>query len=678
MSATEPAQAQQPAQAAKRGGGDRRKRPPRINRAAILRRRLIRLAGVPLLACMVALAASRAGWLESLENVYYDYWHVIGGVRYIPQHVAVVTMDDDTLDALKDDPLAFWAPHFGRAMDVLSQAGVKAVGLDFLYQVSAEEWLKKLKLPDTEISRNYDGPFRAALARGNAVLITTLVAVNDELRLLLPPQDHLVLLPHGINDLGVDNLSPDSDKYVRHFYPVMLADPAQPGIGFAMQLALRGQGLDPSAAEWNIGGMKLTRQLERLSIGYAGPQGTVPTLSMKTLLEPGAVNDPKVQALRGKIVIVSASNAGSSDRHFTPYSHAAFFASFFSQGQDVDQMDGGEIHANIIETILSGRYPKALPGWAGALYMLAVVFVATLLFLRMSPERGVMAGLFIAAWLPVPAFFAFRHDLVMPVAGPQVGLAAAFLFTVILRLTGEERERARMKQMFGSYVSDEVVDMLLTEGRKLDLGGETVRVTVLFSDIRNFTTISERLAAHEVVEMLNEYFTRATAPILAQRGNVNKYIGDAVMAVFGSPVSYPDHARRALRASLQMAAEAEKFRGWMEQRFPDRGLPRFGIGIGIHTGDAVMGNIGSVKRLEFTAIGDTVNAASRLEGVTKDLGCVLVASRQTVQAAGSGVGTGKTETVKVKGREEPIEVFEILSLEERRSGIDRRTGRRVE
>jgi class 3 adenylate cyclase len=625
----------------------------RNERLIALRRALIRNVLVPLLACAAAIGLSRTSWLESIENIYYDYWHVIAGVRYMPEHAAVVSMDDDTLAALKDDPLAFWAPHFGRAMDVLSQAGAKAIGLDFIYQVSAEAWLKKLNLPDSEISRTYDSPLRAALSRGDKVLITHLVELNNgELELLLPPQDHLALLPGGINDLGIANLHPDDDKHVRRFYPVMVPDPKFPGVGFAMQLALRGAGEDPAKTEWTIAGVKLDRTLEKRWIGYSGPPGTIPTVSMKALLEPDALSNPRVQALKGKVVILAANNAGSSDRHFTPY----------SRGSNADQMAGGEIHANIVETILSGHYPWTLPLWMNSLYVLVVVFLVTLLFLRLPPERGALVGILFAVNLPIPAFVAFRHDLVLPVAEPQIGLAVAFLLTVILRLTGEERERARMKRMFGSYVSDEVVDMLMVGGKKLDLGGETVNVTVLFSDIRNFTTISERLEAHEVVEMLNEYFTRVTAPILEQGGNVNKYIGDAVMAIFGSPVSYPDHARRALRASLQMVEEADKFREWMETRFGDRGLPRFGIGVGVHTGDAVMGNIGSVKRLEFTAIGDTVNAASRLEGVTKELGCVLVASAQTVAAAGPGVQTGKREMVKVKGRDEPIDVYEIVAL----------------
>ena len=184
----------------------------RNERLITLRRVLIRNVLVPLLACAAAIGLSRTSWLESIENIYYDYWHVIAGVRYMPEHAAVVSMDDDTLAALKDDPLAFWAPHFGRAMDVLSQAGAKAIGLDFIYQVSAEAWLKKLNLPDSEISRTYDSPLRAALSRGDKVLITHLVELNSgELELLLPPQDHLALLPGGINDLGIANLHPDDD-----------------------------------------------------------------------------------------------------------------------------------------------------------------------------------------------------------------------------------------------------------------------------------------------------------------------------------------------------------------------------------------------------------------------------------------------------------------------------------
>ncbi len=618
-------------------------------------RKLVQYGAVVAAATALAAGVARTDWGRAAENVYYDYGHVLSGVRYEPRHTAVVEMDDRTLLAYPDDPLAFWAPLFGRAMDTLDRAGVKAVGLDFIYQVSAESWLRKLDLPDSEISRSYDAPLRAALARGNKVLITHLVAEESgELRLLTPPPDQMLILPGGANDLGIANLQPDDDKHVRRFYPVLLADPKLPGIGFGMQLALRAAGDDPGKSAWTIGGVRIGRESVPRMINYAGPPGTIPTVSMVALLQPGALEDPKVKALKGKVVIVAQNNAGTSDRHFTPY----------SRGARADQMAGGEIHANIVETILSGRYPKPLPLWLELAYLALLLAAAAYVFLKERVLLGAAFGAGLAAAAVPPAYFAFQSDWVLPVAAPQAGIVAALLMTLALRLTGEERERSRTRQIFARYVSDEVVNVLLAEGRSPDMSGEALTVTVLFSDIRNFTTISEKLSAHEVVAMLNEYFTRVCRPIQAEGGMVNKFIGDAVMGVFGSPVAYPDHARRSIRAALGMAREAEGFRQWMAERYADRGLPEFAIGVGMHSGEAVIGDIGTPKRREFTAIGDTVNAASRLESATKDLKCVIVASETTVRAAGEGVRTGKIEEIRVKGKSEPIRVHEILGLDE--------------
>ncbi len=621
-----------------------------------LRVSLWRFALVVALAFGASEALTRLGWLDAFENVYYDYWHQFAGKRREAKHVAVVAVDEQTLDLYKDDPLAFWQPHFARAMDTLTRAGAKVIGLDYLYQVSAEDWLKKLNLPGSDSSRSYDAPFRAQLAAGNKILITQLVELpSGEDRLLLPPRDHLYLLPQGVDDLGIANLNPDADNSVRRYLPVFDPDPEKPAMGFATQLALRAAGADPKAAAWDIAGARIARAVQPRLIGFIGPPGSVTTLSMSRLLAPDALSDPLVQQVKGRVVIIAANDLGTQDRHPSPYSRRVF-------GQQSEQMTGGEIHANIVETILSGIYPRQLPVSAEWLYVLALVAIAAVLFLRLHPAAGLAAALAICLACLAPAWFMFLHGWVLPVGRTQAALGIGYLVTLGLRLTGEERERARLRKMFGRYVSDDVVKVL-TEGERPDLAGELVQVSVLFSDIRNFTTISEKLNAHEVVEMLNAYFSRTTEPVLAEGGMINKFIGDAVMAIFGSPVRQPDHARRALRAALAMAEEAQEFKRWMRERFPDRGLPEFAIGIGVHTGEAVIGDIGSVKRTEFTAIGDTVNAASRLEGVTKDMRCVLVASKATLDAAGAGVVTGRQETVKVKGKEELIAAYEILRLE---------------
>ncbi len=208
-----------------------------------------------------------------------------------------------------------------------------------------------------------------------------------------------------------------------------------------------------------------------------------------------------------------------------------------------------------------------------------------------------------------------------------------------------------------------MVEKLLATGKIPDLGGEALTVTVLFSDIRNFTTMSESLSPHEVVEMLNTYLSRVCEPIMAWGGTVDKFIGDAVMALFGAPAWAPDHARRAIAAALDMAAAVKEFRVWVAKRFAGRGLPEFAIGVGLHTGEAVLGNVGSPRRFEFTAIGDTVNTASRLEGLSKALGWTIVASAATVAAAGPGVVTGGRQELRVKGRQEPVAVLEVTGLE---------------
>ncbi|MGQ0545190.1 MAG: CHASE2 domain-containing protein [Betaproteobacteria bacterium] len=619
------------------------------------RKRLWRWLAVVAAATVLAAALARTDWHRALETAYYDWWHVLAGKRYEPRHTALVAVDNATLAAYKDEPLAFWAPHLARALGVLREAGAAVVGIDFIYMVSAESWLGRLKLADSRVSREYDGPFRAALAKGDTILITHLVDLpGGELDLLLPPPDQRLLLPGGNNDLGIANLHPDPDRHVRGFFPVMVPDPGFAGLAFNMQLALRAAGLDASREQWQLGGATLRRELTRYPIGYTGPPGTIPTLSLLTLLRPDALERPEVRALKGKVAIIAAANVGSADRHFTPY----------SRGPDAEQMWGGEVHANIVETILQGRYPRALRLAGELAYVAVVLSVASWLFLVLRVGIAAALGVALLGFVALPAFLAFRHDLVLPVAEAQTGIAAAFLMTLGLRLTGEERERARTRRIFERYVAEPVVAKLLAEDRRPDLGGELLAVTVLFSDIRGFTGFSEKLNAHEVVEMLNAYFTRVCEPILAEGGTVDKYIGDAVMAEFGSPVRYPDHARRAIRAALGMAREAEAFKAWMRQRFPDRGLAEFGIGVGLHSGEAVCGSIGTPRRQEYTAIGDTVNAASRLEGVTKDLKVVIAASQATIDAAGPGVKTGKRETVTVKGRAEPIVVHEITGIDD--------------
>ena len=607
-----------------------------------------------------------AGWLERPEEIYYDLWHQLAGVRYRPQHVVIVALDEPTLNEHPFEPLVTWTPHFARVIEVLRRVGAKVIGMDYLFQVSITSWLKTLDLPANHRSLNYDGPFKAQLASGQVVLAGNLSVDAHQKSTIIPPiKEYLLSLPRQMQDVGLINFYNDDDGTIRRFVPALADDYGQVGLTFANLLALRAANRDPAVTIarlrhnpalklWSASDPQGINASTFPIIGFAGPPDTFPRLSMQRFLAPGAENDPAIKALKDKIVILAYEPAALQDSHPSPYS----LSLWKWQGND---MSGPEIHANIIETLLTGRSPRPLPGYLTALYLFGMVVCGSILFYRLSPWRGLAAGLALCTLAGLGAFLLFRQYGLLPTANAQVGVMLSYMGILGIKLTGEERERARIRKIFSRYVADEVVEKLLASGKLPDLGGEAFQVTVLFSDIRNFTTISESLGPRQVVEMLNTYLSLACEPILAQGGTVDKFIGDAVMAVFGAPVAYPDHARRALKAALDLAQTAREFRSWMQQRFGDVELPDFAIGIGLHTGEAIVGNIGSPKRLEFTSIGDTVNAASRLESLTKELGWTIVASHSTVEAA-PGVVTGRQEIRTVKGRQAPLEVFEVLGL----------------
>ena len=588
----------------------------------------------------------RMGWLNAAEDWYYDVWHQVAGLQYKPKHVVIVAIDDQTRLEHQDEPLVFWGPHFALALEVLKKVGVKIIGIDYLFSVSAESWLKKLKLPGKNESRVYDGPLRAQLAGGQVVLASSMVIDdNGKRKILFPIWDYWNSLPGKLDDVGLTNFYNDPDGTIRRFSPV-LADDDQEIWGTFAQLLSERAGLSLPLADT---GNSIRH------IRFAGPPGTFPRLSFRHLLSPQAESDPEILKLKGKVAIVASEPSLQHDINLTPYARG-----FLHLGGKM--MSGAELHANIVETILEGRWPRPISPSVRLGYLIMVLAIGIILFFRLSPWQGLGAAGLLSLVCALLAYLLFRGSWILPVLYIQLGLIVSYLGVLGLRLTGEERQRAQLRQIFGRYVADEVVEKLLKSEKRPDLGGDTYQVTVLFSDIRNFTATSELLTPNEVVEMLNTYFSRACEPILEQGGTLDKFIGDALMAVFGSPVPYPDHARRAIAAALAMTEMVQEFRTWMASRFSGRGLPDFGIGIGLHTGEAIVGNIGSPKRLDFTTIGDTVNTASRLEGLTKELGWAIVASRDTVEEASPGVMTGGYEKMLVKGRKQSIEVFEVVGL----------------
>lgn len=607
------------------------------------------------LALLIAEGAWRGALLDGPERFYSDLWFRLAGQRHSVDRVALVKFDEATLADYPDEPLVFWGPRHAQVAATLRAAGARVVAFDLLFSASPEQWLARLGGLAGPAARSFDQPFRQQLASGQ-VLVAGMQTAEET---LLPAADYLLALPDfdASRFVGAADLIPDTDGTLRSIHPAppvarQADDPRLLSLPFL--IAVHASGQAPDAAEWQFGERRIAVG-DRVRLAYAGPPGTVPAISMRRLLAADALADPEVQALRGKAVIVGASYGGMNDAHTTPYGRGLF---------DSPLMLGAEIQAQTVDALLNGRYLDEIPS-AGRVALAALLILpASLLWWRRRPLTGVAGLLALLAVAGGAGYLAFGHDRLLATAHLQFTAILACAGIYGWRFTHGEQERERLRGMFSRYVEPQVVEALLSSGAMPQLGGEQREMSVLFTDIRNFTTISEQLTPEEVVDMLNNYFGRACAALAEQGACIDKFIGDAIMAEFGVPLHTPDHARRALTAAIHLRAVAAEFRQWMDQRFAGRSLPEFDIGIGVHTGQAVAGNIGTARRMEYTVIGDSVNLASRLEGMTKTVGCVILASRDALDAAGGGFALGKAATVTVKGRTQPVDVWEITGFEE--------------
>jgi adenylate cyclase len=320
---------------------------------------------------------------------------------------------------------------------------------------------------------------------------------------------------------------------------------------------------------------------------------------------------------------------------------------------------GVEVQATLLDNLLTGDFLRPVPvwlQWAGVLVASAAMVLVVLFLPGLLAILAGCAGLVLLylALVVVAFHFSWWADPV----GPGVALGLSFALAAAFSYATEGRQKLYIRRMFGQYMSGAVIDHLLENPENLQLGGERRRVTLFFSDLAGFTTISERLSPEIVVGLLNDYLSAMTEIILEEEGTVDKFEGDAIMAFWGAPLEQPDQAVRACRAALrQQAALAE-----LNRRFAELDLPPLAMRIGLHTGDAIVGNLGSVKRFDYTVIGDTVNLASRLEGLNKFYGSRIIASEATVTACDGDVEFREIDLVAVKGKEHAVRVFEVLGL----------------
>ncbi|MGA8304637.1 MAG: adenylate/guanylate cyclase domain-containing protein [Candidatus Acidiferrales bacterium] len=379
--------------------------------------------------------------------------------------------------------------------------------------------------------------------------------------------------------------------------------------------------------------------LSRMLVDFHGPARTYPYISFAD----GALKKFQPGAFRDKIVLVGASATGIADLRVTPFGGLDF--------------PGVEVHANLIDNILNRQFLKR--GGKEALTDLGFILLFGLplgIWLAVTQPRWMPLGLALLLPFAGIVYFAFLHgswlNFIVPALFtlvPNVSLVA--LYRVLI----EEQEKRKVRGAFQQYVSPEVIRRLLADPERVK--PRKSEITILFSDVRGFTSISESLDAQELADLLNGYLTEMTRIIFRNQGTLDKYIGDAVMALWGAPFDEPDHATRACEAALSMLARL----GELQKEWRAKGRPVMDIGVGINTGIASVGNMGSSLRYGYTAMGDSVNLASRLEGLNKEYGTRIIISESTYKAMRSDrVLVRELDMIRVKGKLHPVTIYEVL------------------
>lgn len=377
-------------------------------------------------------------------------------------------------------------------------------------------------------------------------------------------------------------------------------------------------------------------------VPYRGYQGSFPYVSVTDVIQGTA----DAEVLRDTYALVGTSAPGLLDLRSTPVGGA---------------YTGVEVHANIVSGILENRL-KHRPAYVRGLEVVMLFVIGMVIawsFPKVRPAISALIVLGMVAAVTGLGFLAWGSNLVIPMGLPIAFALSVFLMQLLYGYFIESRGKREVTRMFGQYVPPELVDELADSPDMLNMKGESREMSVLFSDVRGFTTISEGLDSAELTALMNEFLTPLTGVIHHHRGTIDKYMGDAIMAFWGAPLEDPKHAENALAAGLEMNKAVRQ----LDDAFEKRGWPKLHIGVGVNTGVMSVGNMGSEFRMAYTVMGDAVNLGSRLEGLTKQYGVEFICGETTKDAAPDFVYRD-LDRVRVKGKNEPVAIFEPICRKE--------------
>jgi adenylate cyclase len=606
------------------------------------------------------------GW--SIDSLFW-----LRHQAYGPRHPAgaspsvVIAIDEETYHTPPFDglPKALWTPQLATVLGSVIEAGAGVVGFDAIFAESVES-----------VVPGYDRQFLIGLRRASNDGRVVLGKVQHQQRPIAPSPGQSFAVGHERN-IRSANLFVDSDEVIRRVPLTFLADDRQAGTrrepSFALELAARAA---HAPIDWSrgatvrLGDWPIPARDDAVLLNFDGGGADIPTFSLADLFACAGAGklDYFRQHFAGKAVLfgvvldVEDRKAtsrrlinGPDDAGRQPRCASEPLPAFRAPQRARDSVPGVLVHATAINNLFRHEPLRDLPPAADAAITggFSVVAATASALVPLGPAGVALAiGMVLYGAL---ATVAFHGGLAVPLLQPLVGVALSFVLILVYRITVADKDKRRLRKMFSLYLAPEMVDQLVASEHLPQLGGERREMSFLFTDVAGFTSLAERMDPGVLAPILNRYLDGACDVILKHGGMVNEFIGDAILAFFGAPQDQPDHAARVVACARALDSFAEAFR----QAQQDADVPFGKTRIGVHTGTVFVGNVGSHQHLKYSALGDVVNTASRLEGLNKFFGTRVIVSGDTL---------GRCDETRVrplgrfvlKGRQEPIAVYEVV------------------
>ncbi|HEV8262508.1 MAG TPA: adenylate/guanylate cyclase domain-containing protein [Burkholderiales bacterium] len=595
---------------------------------------LIILVGTTLLLLALQVAALYPGITTPIERSEYavrDVLMRIRGTRPTSGDIVIVAIDDFSFN-WTGYQWPWPRTYLAQIIDEINKGGAKVVGVDiFLFE------------PDSDP----EGDTALATALGNAPSAVSVMQIfqdsNQNVSTLRRP---LSIYRDALDGMGITAFSLDEDAIIRSVRAYdRYGGEVFPHWAFELgRLYLDLPSVSITSAGVTFNGERVPLRGGNMLVNFAGPAATYPTYSAASVAL-GDVLAQNPDAFRDKIVLLGATTVTLQDLYPTPFSAQ-------------QPTPGVEVVANAVDTLISGKFLRETPPWFGLLLTLAAAVAAYSITRNERPNQIIL--LLIGAMLlyALVCYIAFAQaGWLVPVSGPEAMLFLGVVLPTLEHGISQELEKRRVRSLFNRFISPEMVDQLIAT-QDINSLNKRADLTILFSDIRGFTTMAEKLPPEEVVALLNSYLESMTTIVHKHGGTVDKYEGDALVAFFGEPVPYSDHAARATRAAVEMQTElpglTEK---WIAEGRTIRG---FDVGIGLNSGEVFVGLIGSAQRINYTVIGDNANLASRLQDLTKTYQWPILVSESTYRQIQDEFEGELIDSVVVKGRSEQVKVYKIL------------------